>query len=48
VWGGFLFDRFGIRAPFVWAAALMMVAFAIGVAGFKQLDPDNLMAIKNA
>jgi predicted MFS family arabinose efflux permease len=42
VWGGFLFDRFGVRAPFVWASMFMMVAFAISVVGLRQLDPNRL------
>jgi multidrug resistance protein len=41
-WGGFLFDRFGIRSPFVWASLFMMVAFAISVAGLRRLSPERL------
>jgi multidrug resistance protein len=44
VWGGFLFDRFGIRSPFVWASMFMMVAFAISVAGLRQLTADRLQS----
>jgi multidrug resistance protein len=44
VWGGFLFDRFGIRSPFVWASLFMMVAFAISVAGLRQLTTDRLQS----
>jgi MFS family permease len=45
LWGGFLFDRFGIRAPFVWAATFMMVACAISLAGLRQLDPERLQGL---
>jgi predicted MFS family arabinose efflux permease len=30
-WGGFLFDRFGITAPYVSAAAIMLVAFGVAL-----------------
>lgn len=42
VWGGFLFDSFGIRSPFVWAALFMLVAFATSAAGLRQLGPRDL------
>jgi multidrug resistance protein len=41
-WGGFLFDRFGIRSPFVWASIVMMIAFGISVAGLRRLSSDRL------
>jgi predicted MFS family arabinose efflux permease len=41
-WGGFLFDRFGIRAPFVWAAAAMGFACVISVMGLRHLSPERL------
>jgi multidrug resistance protein len=40
--GGFLFDRFGIRSPFMWAAFFMLVAFTISVAGLRELRSDRL------
>lgn len=36
VWGGFLFDRFGIAVPYVGAATLMMVAFAVALSSLTE------------
>ena len=35
-WGGFLYDRYGMRTPYVSAAALMFVAFAVAFAGLQS------------
>jgi MFS transporter, DHA1 family, tetracycline resistance protein len=34
-WGGWVFDQFGIRVPFLTAAALMLVACALSVSAFS-------------
>jgi multidrug resistance protein len=38
VWGGWAFDYYGIRMPFFSAAALMLVACALGVLAFRDLE----------
>ena len=35
-WGGFLFDRFGIGVPYLSAAVIMVVAFAVAMAGLSR------------
>jgi DHA1 family tetracycline resistance protein-like MFS transporter len=39
LWGGFVFDRFGHTAPFISAAALMLIAFALSLAAFRGYVP---------
>ena len=34
-WGGYLYDAFGMRTPYVSASALMFVAFLIAAIGVK-------------
>jgi len=41
MWGGFVFDQFGIRVPFVTAAALMLVACAISLEAFRGFIPAS-------
>jgi predicted MFS family arabinose efflux permease len=36
-WGGLLFDRAGITAPFISAAIVMLLAFMMSVAGLRRL-----------
>ena len=36
-WGGFLFDRAGMTAPFVSASLVMLLAFSLSVAGLRRL-----------
>ena len=35
-WGGFLFDRFGITMPYLSAASIMFVAFAVSFGGLRK------------
>lgn len=35
-WGGFLYDRYGMRTPYLSAAALMFVAFVVAFAGLQS------------
>jgi DHA1 family tetracycline resistance protein-like MFS transporter len=35
-WGGFLFDRFGIGVPYLSAGVIMVVAFAVAMAGLSR------------
>lgn len=37
-WGGYLFDRFGSAAPYQSSAAIMLVAFAVSLAGLRRLS----------
>jgi MFS transporter, DHA1 family, tetracycline resistance protein len=37
-WGGWVFDQFGIRVPFLTAAALMLVACALSVSAFSGFE----------
>jgi len=41
MWGGFVFDQFGIRVPFVTAAALMLVACAVSLEAFRGFIPAS-------
>jgi multidrug resistance protein len=41
MWGGFVFDQFGIRVPFVTAAALMLVACGISLEAFRGFIPAS-------
>jgi multidrug resistance protein len=41
MWGGFVFDRFGIRVPFVTAGVLMLVACTISVGAFRGFVPAS-------
>jgi DHA1 family tetracycline resistance protein-like MFS transporter len=34
-WGGFLFDHFGMTVPYLFAAGMMLIAFAVSFAGFQ-------------
>ena len=38
VWGGYVYDHFGIVAPYFVASAIMLVAFVIAVGSAKQLQ----------
>jgi len=44
VWGGFLFDRFGITVPYIGAATLMMVAFAVALGSLSEPKAAQLQA----
>jgi predicted MFS family arabinose efflux permease len=37
-WGGFLFDHFGMTVPYLSAAAMMLVAFAVSFVGLRGVD----------
>jgi predicted MFS family arabinose efflux permease len=39
MWGGFVFDAFGITVPFFTAAGLMLVAWGISLAAFRDFAP---------
>jgi multidrug resistance protein len=39
MWGGFVFDHFGIGTPFVTAGALMLVAWTISLVAFRDFRP---------
>jgi multidrug resistance protein len=41
MWGGFVFDHFGIGTPFVTAGALMLVAWAISLVAFRDFRPGS-------
>jgi multidrug resistance protein len=41
MWGGFVFDQFGIRVPFATAAALMLVACGISLEAFRGFVPAS-------
>ena len=41
MWGGFVFDRFGIREPLVTAGVLMLVACTISVGAFRGFVPAS-------
>lgn len=45
VWGGFVFDRFGITVPFLTSAALMLVAFALSVVAVRGVGADRAAAV---
>jgi predicted MFS family arabinose efflux permease len=36
-WGGYLYDSFGMRTPYLTAAALMLVAFAVAAIGLRNV-----------
>ncbi len=36
-WGGFLFDRAGLTAPFVSASIVMLLALSLSATGLKRL-----------
>jgi multidrug resistance protein len=38
MWGGWVFDQFGIRFPFLTASALMLCACALGVVAFSRVE----------
>jgi DHA1 family tetracycline resistance protein-like MFS transporter len=37
-WGGYLYDAYGMTTPYVSAATLMMIAFAVSLAGLRSSD----------
>ena len=37
-WGGYLYDAYGMTMPYVSAAALMLVAFVVAIAGLRSSD----------
>ncbi len=37
-WGGFLYDAYGMRTPYLSAAGLMLVAFAVSFVGLRTAD----------
>jgi len=39
MWGGFVFDQFGIGVPFVTAGGLMLVAWAVSLLAFRNFKP---------
>lgn len=39
MWGGFVFDHFGIGVPFLTAGALLLVAWAMSFAAFRDFTP---------
>lgn len=39
MWGGFVFDRFGIGVPFLTASLLMLVAWGISLVAFRDFKP---------
>ena len=41
MWGGFVFDQFGIHVPFVTAGGLMLVACAISLLAFRDFRPAS-------
>ena len=45
VWGGFVFDRFGITVPFLSSAALMLVACLLSVAAVRGFRAEQSAAL---
>lgn len=45
VWGGFVFDRFGITVPFLTSAALMLVACGLSVAAVRGFRAEQAAAL---
>jgi MFS transporter, DHA1 family, tetracycline resistance protein len=45
-WGGFLFDRFGMTVPYLGAAMMMMVGFAISVASLSEPKPTPVIEVQ--
>ena len=45
VWGGWVFDTFGIGVPFLTSAALMLVAFVMSLAIFRRMGRTSMDAI---
>jgi DHA1 family tetracycline resistance protein-like MFS transporter len=45
VWGGFVFDRFGITVPFLTSAALMLVACGLSVAAVRGFRAEQSAAL---
>jgi multidrug resistance protein len=39
MWGGFVFDQFGIAVPFVTAGGLMLVAWGVSLVAFRDFRP---------
>ena len=37
-WGGYLYDAYGMTTPYVSAATLMLIAFAVSFAGMRTKD----------
>jgi predicted MFS family arabinose efflux permease len=37
-WGGFLFDRFGMTVPYLAAASMMLLAFAVSLVGLRGTE----------
>jgi len=37
-WGGYLYDAYGMRTPYVSAAVLMLIAFAVSLAGLQSRE----------
>jgi MFS family permease len=44
MWGGFVFDQFGIGVPFVTAGGLMLVAWAVSLLAFRNFKPAAVRA----
>jgi MFS transporter, DHA1 family, tetracycline resistance protein len=40
-WGGYLYDTYGMTMPYISAAALMMVAFALSLIGLRNVPPRD-------
>jgi predicted MFS family arabinose efflux permease len=38
LWGGWVFDQFGIRLPFVTSAAVMFLACVLSVVAFSRVE----------
>jgi DHA1 family tetracycline resistance protein-like MFS transporter len=38
VWGGYLYDAYGMRTPYLTSSALMLVAFAVSVVGLRSKE----------
>jgi multidrug resistance protein len=43
-WGGFLFDHFGMTVPYLSAASMMLVAFAVSFVGLRGVDIKRVEA----
>jgi predicted MFS family arabinose efflux permease len=37
-WGGYLYDAYGMTTPYISAAALMLIAFAVSFVGMRTKD----------
>jgi multidrug resistance protein len=43
-WGGYLYDAYGMRMPYISAAALMLVAFIVSVIGLRNVRTGDPVA----